>query len=152
MRRVYGKLLIMRNGELKKEAAQSFEVPLRFEGVTVVEAARMVFQSSLTPRAKARMPHDASEAVFDAREVRAGLSVRNFNPGDRIAPLGIAGSRKVKEIFIDSKVPAEQRRRFPVVLLDGQVAWLPGLVRSNIALMTAATTDVVQLSVSPNIA
>ena len=146
VRRVYGKLLIMRNEEFKKDVAQSFEVPLQFEGVTVVEAARMVFQSSLTPRTEARVPRDAFEAVFDARKVRSGLSVRNFNPGDRIAPLGVAGSRKVKEVFIDCKVPAEQRRRFPVVLLDGQVAWLPGLVRSNIALMTAATTEVVQLS------
>lgn len=150
VRRVYGKLLIMKSEEFKeefkKDVAQSFEVPLPFEGVTAVEAARMVFKSSLIRRDEARMPRDAYEAVFDARKVGAGLSVRNFNPGDRIAPLGVAGSRKVKEVFIDSKIPAQQRRRFPVVLLDGQVAWLPGLVRSNIALMTAATVEVVQLS------
>lgn len=146
VRRVYGKLLIMRNEELNQDVAHSFEVPLPFEGVTVVEAAQMVFQSCVTPRAEARMPQDAFQAVFDAREVRSGLSVRNFNPGDRIAPLGVAGSRKVKEVFIDSKIPVQQRWRFPVVLLDGQVAWLPGLVRSNVALMTAATTAVVQLS------
>ena len=37
------------------------------------------------------------------------------------------GERKVKDVFIDRKLPRERRRRFPVVTLDGQVAWLPGL-------------------------
>ncbi|MGO9059483.1 MAG: tRNA lysidine(34) synthetase TilS [Candidatus Binataceae bacterium] len=144
VRRVYGKLLVRKTEE--QDEAVSFEVPLALEGVTVVETARTAFESSLIPRARARMPHGLSEAVFDAREVRTGLSVRNFTPGDRIAPLGLGGTRKVKEVFIDSKIPMEQRRRFPVVLLDGQVAWLPGLVRSNLALVTATTTEVVQLS------
>lgn len=144
VRRIYGKLLVRKTEE--PDEAVFFEVPLALEGVTVVEAARTVFESSLIPCAQARMPHGLYEAVFDAREVRDGLSVRNFNPGDRIAPLGVAGTRKVKAVFIDSKMPMEQRRRFPVVLLDGQVAWLPGLVRSNLALLTATTTEVVQLS------
>jgi tRNA(Ile)-lysidine synthase len=145
-RRVYGKLIIMKGEGLKQDVAQSFEVPLTLEGVTVVEAALTVFRSAVVPRAEVRMPRDAFEAVFDVCGVRTGLSVRNFDPGDRIAPLGVDGSRKVKEVFIDSKIPAQQRRRFPVVLLDGKVAWLPGLVRSNIALMTPSTTEVVQLS------
>lgn len=146
VRRVYGKLFIMESEEPGKDEACSFEVPLPFEGLTVVEAARMVFQSSLIPRTEAQMPYDAQTAVFDARKMRGGLSVRNFNPGDRIEPLGLAGSRKVKEVFIDNKIPVEQRRRFPVVMLDGQVAWLPGLTRSRIALVSATTAEVMQVS------
>ncbi len=145
-RRRYGKLFVVR-GEKTGEGAVAFEVPLAVEGVTVVPEAQVVFESKLMPRAQAPMPQDAFEAVFDAQGIRAGLSVRNFNRGDRIAPLGVPGSRKLKDVFIDNKIPPRQRGRFPVVSLEGRVAWLPGLVRSNVALVTEHTAEVVRLSV-----
>ena len=144
-RRRYGKLLLLRSDE-HKDVAPTFEVALAVEGVTVVEAARTIFQSARLPRALAPMPHDTTEAVFDARSLDAGLIARNFNPGDRITPLGVAGSRKVKDVFIEHKIPSDQRRRFPVVWLAGRVAWLPGLVRSNLALVTGQTTEIVRLT------
>jgi tRNA(Ile)-lysidine synthase len=113
----------------------------------VVPAAHVVFQSDLMPRAQTPMPQDAFSAVFDAQGVRAGLSVRNFNRGDRIAPFGVPGSRKVKDVFIDNKIPPQQRLSFPVVWLEGRVAWLPGLVRSNLALVTGQTAAVLRVSV-----
>jgi tRNA(Ile)-lysidine synthase len=145
-RRRYGKLCLVK-GEKSSEGAVAFEVPLAVEGMTVVHEAQVVFESELMPRARAPMPQDAFEAVFDARRISAGLSVRNFNRGDRIAPLGVPGSRKVKDVFIDNKIPPQQRGRFPVVSLEGRVAWLPGLVRSNVALVTEHTAQVVRLSV-----
>jgi tRNA(Ile)-lysidine synthase len=144
-RRIYGKLLLLRSDK-HNDVAPAFEVALAVEGVTVVESARTIFQSALLPRASASMPHDATEAVFDVRALRAGLVARNFNPGDRITPLGVAGSRKVKDVFIEHKIPGDQRRRFPVVLLEGRVAWLPGLVRSNLGLVTGQTREVVWLT------
>ncbi len=145
MRRRYGKLLLVR-GEKRNDVAPAFEVPLAVEGVTVVEAARTTFESTLVPRALISMPHDANQAVFDAGALGMGLSVRNFKPGDRIAPFGMSGSRKVKDVFIEHRIPTEARRRFPLVMLEDRVAWLPGLVRSNLAPVTAATTEIVHLS------
>jgi tRNA(Ile)-lysidine synthase len=145
MRRRYGKMLLVRS-EKRHDAAPAFEIPLAVQGVTVVEAAGTTFESALIPRARILMPHDATEAVFDARRLGAGLWVRNFKPGDRIAPFGMSGSRKVKDVFIEHKIPTELRQRFPVVLLEDRVAWLPGLVRSNLAPVTAETTEIVRLS------
>jgi tRNA(Ile)-lysidine synthase len=65
--------------------------------------------------------------------------VRNFIRGDRIRPLGMRGERKVKDVFIDRKIPRLERRRFPIVTLAGEVAWLPGLARGNAALVSNAT-------------
>jgi tRNA(Ile)-lysidine synthase len=116
--------------------------------MTVVEPAQAVFHFALVSRAAAWMPRDTTEAVFDATEIGAGLWVRNFRPGDRIVPLGMSGSRKVKDVFIQHKIPTEDRKRFPVVSLEGRVAWLPGLVRSNLAMVTSDTTKIVRLSVT----
>jgi tRNA(Ile)-lysidine synthase len=145
--RRYGKLVLVR-GQQDQDVAPAFEAPLTLDGVTVVEAAEIAFQSRVIPRARLRMPRNANAAVFDAHALGNGLSIRNFRPGDRISPFGVPGSRKVKDVFIDRKIPTEQRRRFPLVLVDGSVAWMPGLVRSKLALVTDETTEVVQLAVA----
>jgi len=41
-------------------------------------------------------------------------TVRTFRPGDRIIPSGMTGHKKVKNLFIDAKVPRELRRRIPL--------------------------------------
>lgn len=55
------------------------------------------------------------------------LSVRTRRPGDRYRPRG-SGSRKLKELLIDEKVPRERRDALPLLCdADGQILWIPGL-------------------------
>ncbi len=42
-------------------------------------------------------------------------------------PKGLGGSKKLQDIFTDAKVPARERRRCPVVCVDEEIIWLPGL-------------------------
>lgn len=70
------------------------------------------------------LPADAS---FDAEKVGgAPIEVRTFQPGDRIDPLGMEGSRKLQDIFTDQKVPKARRSRIPVVVCRDEIIWLPG--------------------------
>ncbi len=54
------------------------------------------------------------------------LRVRGRQPGDRIAPTGLRGSKKIKDLFVDEKVPELQRDAVPVFLCGEEVAWVPG--------------------------
>ncbi|UOR10672.1 tRNA lysidine(34) synthetase TilS [Halobacillus amylolyticus] len=68
------------------------------------------------------------EFICDSYHVKLPLIVRTRKPGDRIALKGMNGSKKVKDIFIDQKVPAYKREEWPLVTdSDGQVLWLVGL-------------------------
>lgn len=68
-----------------------------------------------------------AEASFDADKVGdAPIEVRGFEPGDRIAPLGMEGSRKLQDILTDQKIPRAQRSAIPVVICRGEIIWLPG--------------------------
>ncbi|WP_224360912.1 tRNA lysidine(34) synthetase TilS [Hyalangium versicolor] len=59
-------------------------------------------------------------------ETRWPLTVRTRNPGDRIR--GLRGSRKLQDVFVDLRVPAERRDLQPVVIdAEGKVLWVPGL-------------------------
>jgi tRNA(Ile)-lysidine synthase len=126
-------------------ATDGFAVFLAREGVTKVPQASLVFHSGVMPADAAPMPVGLYEACFDADRAAAGLVVRSFAPGDRVSPLGMEGSRKLHDIFVDRKLPRPRRRTFPVVTLDGRIAWLPGMVRGRVALVTEETVRVMCL-------
>ena len=42
-------------------------------------------------------------------------------------PLGLGGSKSLQDLFTDRKVPREARHRLPVVISDGEIAWVPGV-------------------------
>lgn len=90
-------------------------------------------------------PANLFEAVADAAAVAAPLLVRAVRPGDRIQPLGLRGHRKLQDVLVDRKVPLRARRSYPVVELAGEVFWVPGVVRSNRALVTPGTRLAVRL-------
>ena len=58
------------------------------------------------------------------------LRLRVRQPGDRFAPLGMAGhSQKLSDTFINMRVPAARRDRTPLLMVDSEIAWL--VVRSK---------------------
>jgi tRNA(Ile)-lysidine synthase len=89
-------------------------------------------------------PPNRFEAYFDAVKAPV-LSVRCVRAGDRIEPLGLCGSRKIHDIFVDHKVTVANRGSWPLVVSDNKVVWIPGLVRSAVALVTAASRKVLHL-------
>ena len=76
------------------------------------------------PTQPGRLP---ARATLSAAAVgTAPLTVRAARPGDRMAPFGIQGTKKLQDIFTDAKVPRELRGRIPVVECRGEIVWLPG--------------------------
>jgi tRNA(Ile)-lysidine synthase len=70
-------------------------------------------------------------AFFDMDQLNFPLAIRNFRPGDRMAPLGLSGTQKVKKIFIDRKIAREDRLRYPLLLCGDQILWVVGLRQSE---------------------
>lgn len=85
-------------------------------------------------------------AVFDAHGIALPLLVRPVKPGDRIRPFGLDVEKKVKEIFIEKKIPREERWGRPAVCVsDGEIVWIPGVVRSAHAPVTRETRRTIVL-------
>lgn len=72
-------------------------------------------------------------AFFDADRMPFPWHVRTFRPGDRIQPLGMSGRKKVKDIFIDCKIPLSQRRRTALLFCGSELIWIVGLRTSQLA-------------------
>ena len=69
---------------------------------------------------------DPSFAVFDLDRLRFPLIIRNPKPGDRFTPLGMKGSQKLKDYFINNKVPQPDRRFYPLLVSDREIIWIAG--------------------------
>jgi tRNA(Ile)-lysidine synthase len=55
------------------------------------------------------------------------LTVRNWHPGDRYYPAYSGSEQKLKRLFLEYKIPADERPVWPVVLQDEQIVWVRGL-------------------------
>ncbi len=87
-----------------------------------------------------------SWAIFDADKAEMDeLTVRPWRAGDRLAPFGMEGTKKVSDIFIDEKIPRRDRAQWPVVVSGDQVVWVVGMRASGIAPVDANTRRFVVL-------
>jgi len=56
--------------------------------------------------------------------------VRSRRPGDRFYPLGLGGSKKIKDFFISRKVPGDRKDIIPLLVSggpDGDIVWVVGM-------------------------
>lgn len=68
-------------------------------------------------------------------ELNWPLVVRHRSPGDKMKVKGLNGSKKVKDIFIDQKVPLKKRDEAWLVTDDrGNIIWLVGYKESPLSL------------------
>jgi tRNA(Ile)-lysidine synthase len=80
-------------------------------------------------------------AWFDLAQIDLPLFVRNAASGDRFAPLGTEGTRTLKKLFIDCKIPRAQRCRAPILAGAETIYWVAGLRRSSAARICETTTQ-----------
>jgi tRNA(Ile)-lysidine synthase len=76
--------------------------------------------------APGRIPRRAGTELLAPRLLAEPLSVRGWRAGDRFRPLGLAGQKKLQDFFVDAKVPRAGRRRVPLLVAGGRIAWVVG--------------------------
>ena len=65
----------------------------------------------------------------EVAHLNAGLDLRlGFRtPGLKMRPRGGRGTRKLQDIFVDARVPREDRDTWPLVFAGERLAWVPGV-------------------------
>jgi tRNA(Ile)-lysidine synthase len=97
-------------------------------------------------KAVPRLAVEPARVYLDAAAAEGYLVVRTWRQGDRMVPLGLRGSRKVHDIYVDAKVPRWQRSRLPVVTdAAGRILWVVGYRVAEAARVTERSQRVVRL-------
>ncbi len=88
-------------------------------------------------------------AFLDYHRLRFPLKMRNFRPGDRFQPLGVRGEQKLKEFFIDHKIPRFERAGIPLLVSGERIVWVVGHRISDQARVSDETKEIVRIEVLP---
>ena len=75
------------------------------------------------------------------------LRVRSRLPGDRISPIGLRGSKKLQDLFVDEKVPEHLRDQIPVFTCGDEVVWVPGYRVARTFAVPSADAPSIQITV-----
>ena len=69
---------------------------------------------------------------LNSKEIKLPLYVRNRKTGDKIHIKNMESPKKIKDIFINSKLSKEERDNWPIVTdSKGVIVWIPGLKKSK---------------------
>jgi tRNA(Ile)-lysidine synthase len=90
----------------------------------------------------------SSEAYLDYSKC-SSLSVRNRKDGDTFIPFGAKGSKKLKDYFIDKKVPKYKRNTIPIVVENSDIVWVVGYTIDNRYRVTEMAKTVLHLVYAP---
>jgi tRNA(Ile)-lysidine synthase len=69
---------------------------------------------------------DRYTIYVDYNKIKGNLTVRNRRKGDRFTPLGMRGSKKLKDFFIDQKIPKDFRDHIPILCDESGIIWIVG--------------------------
>ena len=87
--------------------------------------------------------------VADPDAMEFPLVLRRWEEGDRIAPLGMQGTKLLSDVFGQAKVPVYARGHVPVLAGPQGVLWVAGHARSRHALLEADTSKALVVSLRP---
>jgi tRNA(Ile)-lysidine synthase len=106
----------------------SFSYRLRVPGETrIPEIGKKILLRQGTAAAWMFRGHRARAALAASLQPGDSVEIRNRRPGDRLRPLGGSGSKSLKRLFIDRRVPRRNRDRIPLLWIAGKLAWVPGV-------------------------
>ena len=128
VRRQYDRLIAKKG---YTDLPSAFCVRLNIPGETLLPEQGFRIVTLLKPGLFREQPRGIG--VFPARASlstttwrRRRISARSWQAGDRIAPLGLKGSKKIQDIFVDMKVPKERRHQMPMFVCGEEIIWVPG--------------------------
>lgn len=109
-----------------KDISISYDYNIPVEEVTLLPNGRALYFES-------EEVSDGNDVCrLNSSDIVLPLHVRNRKDGDKICVKGLNGSKKVKDIFIDKKIPMSERNLWPIVV-DGNenIVWIPGIKKSK---------------------
>ena len=77
-------------------------------------------------------------------DIKLPLKLRTKRNGDKMYIKNLNGSKKISDIFIDSKLPKEERINYPILVdASDTIIWLPGLKKSQFAKDKSEKYDII---------
>ncbi|HOM01336.1 MAG TPA: tRNA lysidine(34) synthetase TilS [Acetivibrio sp.] len=131
-----------------------FNKKVNIPGITIVNEVNGKLEASLIDVSSGtfnikdfRRASDTScVQFFDYDRLREGIYIRNRRDGDVFKPRSSNGTKKLKEFFIDNKIPRETRNHIPLISKGKEIVWIIGCKISDKFKVTENTKIILKLS------
>jgi tRNA(Ile)-lysidine synthase len=144
VRRTYGHLILSAS---MKRKPQPFHYRLDEPGAyDLREIGRSISFEEIKNRRDLRLRGSKWTALLDAETLRFPLTLRSFKAGDKFIPFGMKGHKKLKDFFVDLKLPLEQRYLTPILCWNDKPVWVCGFRIDDRFKVTSDTKRVMKVT------
>lgn len=149
---IYGDIYIKNRIDKKSINYDTSEVNILINDIDnkIVEFGEYSFEFNILDnnrQMKLNLKHNNFEKYFNFDKIQKDIIIRTRKDGDKIIPLGMTGSKKIKDIFINMKIPKEQREIIPMICFDDKISWVVGLRVSDEYKVTSDTKKILKIIV-----
>lgn len=142
----YDEIIIqMRRREDKKDYNYEIDYPglVNFQNIGYSFNIEVLSREQYAHEKKA-----SNTSYFDLDKISGPLRVRNRKNGDRFVPFGMRGSKKIKDYFIDEKIPKDLRDKIPLIVDKESIIWVIGYRTDEKHKISDKTRNILKVSYS----
>jgi len=142
-KKIYNKIIIYKK-RISKDRTEEIPTPWEYDilipGKTEIKSLSIKVEIKTLDSAEIKSSlyfnRKKSKGEFlefiDYNKVKLPLKLRNRRSGDRFYPLKMKGLKKVKDFFIDNKIPKSHRDSIPILAdSEDQIIWIVGMRLDN---------------------
>ena len=89
-----------------------------------------------------------NKVYLDLDKIQQPVIIRNRRDGDWFQPLGMQGRQKIKDFFIDHKIPQCKRNEIMLLVDQLSVIWIENMHLNDRVKITAETKNVLKLEIT----
>jgi len=144
--KLYDKIIIYQGKLIEQPGAYWFSLKIPDE--VKLPGGQILKSDLINHKEKEKLKFaDENICYCDFHKLTLPLAVRNRRDGDRFRPLGMSGSKKIKDFLIDQKVPFFKRNLIPLVVDDtDRIVWIAGYRMNDLFKLTKKTEKILKIS------
>lgn len=107
-----------------------------------------VFIRLVDENEKVDFKEKAYTKYFDFDKIKGDIIIRTRKDGDKFTPFGMKGSKKLKDFFMDEKIPKDERDKIPLICFGNDIAWVAGYRISDNYKVDKYTKSILEIKVN----
>ena len=111
------------------------------------EAPLKELELEIFPWENQQIPEKTYTKWFDYDKIKSSLEIRHRKPGDFLTIADTGGRKKLKDYFIDCKIPREEREKLTLLAEGSHILWVVGYRISQYYKVTSQTKTVLKVHV-----
>lgn len=123
----YGNIEIKIKDKIKENMVKEYVLNVGHNNINELNIEVDIKNMTLAQISKDNFNKNDYVKYFDVDKIgNNAILLRYRKNGDRFVPFGMKGKKKIKDLFIDLKVPQDKRDRVPLICFGEEIAWIVG--------------------------